>query len=258
MNTWPGRRASSTQEAELGRRQLQLGSAARRPEPGRVDLEVADAQDFLVGRAVRPAQQRADACDELRHLERLRHVVVGAELEADHDVEGVSAGRQHEDRHPAAVSDLPADLEPVELRKHHVEHHEVVGLGSGSARAPRVRPLPSRRSDRRPAGPSETTSRIDGSSSTTSTRSFMRPPSGRARPRPARGATGSSRSLPRPPGWLPVRRATVSQQSAERIRPARPGRMRSGPYTCRGAPRDEVFTRARPRRRRQRSPRSRS
>ena len=130
MNTWPGRRASSTQEAELGRRQLQLGSAAGRPEPGRVDLEVADAQELRDGRAVRATQEGADAGDELLHLEGLRHVVVGAELEADDDVEGVGAGRQHQDRHPAAVPDLPADLEPVELREHHVEHDEVVGLGA--------------------------------------------------------------------------------------------------------------------------------
>ena len=54
------------------------------------------------------------------------------------------------------------------------------------------------------------------------------------------------------------RRATVSQQSAARIRPARPGPDEIRPLHLRGAQRDEVFTRARPRRRRPRSPRSRS
>jgi hypothetical protein len=85
---------------------------------------------------VRP-EQRPDARDELGQLERLRHVVVGAELKADDDVDRVAARRQHQHGHAARAPDLPADLEPVELRQHHVEDDKVVRL------APKARePVP--------------------------------------------------------------------------------------------------------------------
>ena len=74
------------------------------------------------------------------HLEGFRHVVVGAELEADDDVDGVTTRREHQDREAACASDLSADLEPVELRKHHVEDDQVVGLSTEAhERFPSVR-----------------------------------------------------------------------------------------------------------------------
>ena len=84
----------------------------------------------IVGRVrgPRPAQQRADARAELADREGLRDVVVGAELEPDHLVELVVAGRQHDDRHGALGAQALAHLEPVEARQHDVEHDEVDGL----------------------------------------------------------------------------------------------------------------------------------
>ena len=81
-----------------------------------------------VGRP-RPPQQRTDARAELADRERLRDVVVGAELEPDHLVELVVAGSEHDDRHGALGPQALADLEPIEAREHDVEHDEIDRLG---------------------------------------------------------------------------------------------------------------------------------
>ena len=74
---------------------------------------------------VRSPEDCLDPGDERPRVERLRHVVVGAELEADDRVDVVRAGREHEDRRLGPAADLAADLEPVALREHEVEDHEV-------------------------------------------------------------------------------------------------------------------------------------
>src|SRR5438045_2117239 len=51
--------------------------------------------------------------------------VVRPELEAEHLVELVVPGGQHDDRHGALRPQPLAHLEPVELRQHQVEHDEV-------------------------------------------------------------------------------------------------------------------------------------
>src|SRR5262249_30726966 len=48
--------------------------------------------------------------------------------EAEDLVELVVAGREHDDRNGALGPQALADLEPVELRDHHVEHDEVYVL----------------------------------------------------------------------------------------------------------------------------------
>ena len=70
-------------------------------------------------------KQRADAAAELADRERLRDVVVGAELEAEHLVELVVARGEHDDRDGALGAQPPADLEAVDSRQHDVEHDEV-------------------------------------------------------------------------------------------------------------------------------------
>jgi hypothetical protein len=80
------------------------------------------------GRHVRAAQRRLHPRAELAHGERLGDVVVGAQLQPDHLVDLLGLRREHDDRHRAARPQAPAHLQPVELGKHHVEHHEVEGL----------------------------------------------------------------------------------------------------------------------------------
>ena len=80
---------------------------------------------LLGSRLVAAPQPGPHAGDELLRLERLDDVVVGAGLEPDDDVDGVGAGRQHDDGHAALGADPPAHLHAVEPRKHDVEEHEV-------------------------------------------------------------------------------------------------------------------------------------
>ena len=44
-------------------------------------------------------QHRVDACAQLAQVERLRHVVVGAEFQSDHPIDDVVGRGQHQDRH---------------------------------------------------------------------------------------------------------------------------------------------------------------
>jgi hypothetical protein len=81
------------------------------------------------------AERGADAGDELRHLEGLGDVVVGAGLEPDDDVDRVGPGGEHHDRHRRGGADRPAHLEPVEAGQHHVEHDRVRPLGAEAGEA---------------------------------------------------------------------------------------------------------------------------
>ena len=58
-------------------------------------------------------------------VERLRHVVVGAQLEPDDRVDVVGPRGQHEDRGRPAPADLATHLEPVDPRQHQVQDDEV-------------------------------------------------------------------------------------------------------------------------------------
>jgi hypothetical protein len=66
-----------------------------------------------------------------------RDVVVCSELEADDHVRGVGLRREHDDGDGALLAQLPADLEPIERRQHHVEEHEVEGVMAST-----LQPLP--------------------------------------------------------------------------------------------------------------------
>ena len=80
------------------------------------------------------AAHRPDAGHQLAEAERLHHVVVGAELEAEHPVELVGPGGQHDDRHVRRRAQCPADVVPVHVGQAEVEQHEVVPAG-GEGRA---------------------------------------------------------------------------------------------------------------------------
>ena len=80
--------------------------------------------------AVGPTQQRADPAHQLAQRERLRDVVVRAELQADHLVELVAPRRQEQDRRLGADrAEAAQHLEPVDARQPDVEDDEVGRLG---------------------------------------------------------------------------------------------------------------------------------
>jgi hypothetical protein len=80
-------------------------------------------------RALEAPQHRADAAAQLRHADRLGHVVVGARLEREDDI-GLAVARGQRD-HVGAVAggaQAAADLDAVGPRAQpDVEQHEVVG-----------------------------------------------------------------------------------------------------------------------------------
>jgi hypothetical protein len=104
------------------------GSREPRRSSWDVDAQLA-ALDELLALAARcgdAARRRSARCgSKLADRERLRDVVVGAELEAEHLVELLAARGQHDDRDVALTAKSLADLEPVEAGKHDVEHDEV-------------------------------------------------------------------------------------------------------------------------------------
>src|SRR5256885_16924774 len=75
--------------------------SAERIQPQTCDL----SHGWPVVRA--PAVERSETKHELPELERLREVVVGAELEPGRLVVEAVGGGQHEDRHAAAGGDDP-------------------------------------------------------------------------------------------------------------------------------------------------------
>src|SRR5215218_3866394 len=90
------------EQVELLRRELDLLVAHLALAAAGVDREVAMVEHL--GLRVAPLRGRApqnglDARDELARVERLRQVVVGADLEPDDLLDVLVARRQHQDRH---------------------------------------------------------------------------------------------------------------------------------------------------------------
>ena len=118
------------EELELPRGEAQrlplLGHDAR----GGVDLEAVEGEPLLLrARRLGAPQHGADAGRELARRERLRHVVVGAELEPDDPVGLLASRGEHDHRELRAGADPPAQLEAVRSGQHQVEHDEVGPLG---------------------------------------------------------------------------------------------------------------------------------
>ena len=114
--------------------ELDVGQAHRAPADMDIALVEVDAQvarldrllTLVLGLGQRgPAEDRLDAAAELPDGEGLRDVVVGAQLQAEHLVDLLGLGGQHDDGHGAAGADPAADVEAVELGQHHVQHDEV-------------------------------------------------------------------------------------------------------------------------------------
>ncbi len=94
--------------------------------PRRVEADVAHLEHAVrVDRALGAPQHRFDAGDELARVERLGHVVVGAQFEADDLVDVVVARGEHDHGDARALAQLAADGESVHLRHHDVEYDEV-------------------------------------------------------------------------------------------------------------------------------------
>ena len=109
-------------------RDRSTGDLAHRHLPAAgVEAHRADGEDLLVvlGHGHAAPQHGPHAGDQLAQAERLGHVVAGAELEAEHDVDLGVACRHHDDRHRLEAPHLLADLDPRLVGQHHVEEDEI-------------------------------------------------------------------------------------------------------------------------------------
>ena len=78
------------------------------------------------GRGRAPPQHGLDARHQLHHVERLRQVVVGAQLEAEHAVHHLAARGEHDHRRrDALLAQVAEHVEAVLARQRHVEQHQV-------------------------------------------------------------------------------------------------------------------------------------
>ena len=108
------------QQRELGRGQVKLRAVTRHLAVCEVHFEVVGERDqgalHLDRRETRPAQRRRDPREQLVDAERLRQVVVGAEVEGSDLVVVAAARRDDDDADTGALTDLLAELEPVDRR----------------------------------------------------------------------------------------------------------------------------------------------
>ncbi len=96
-----------------------------------IDREPAMAHGLGRGRrrrVSRPPQDRVDPRHQFARAERLCHIVVAADFEAQDAVDLLVARRQEQDRRVGGLPDLPADFQPVHLRHADVEHDEFVDV----------------------------------------------------------------------------------------------------------------------------------
>jgi hypothetical protein len=112
------------EKGELSRGQIELPTGERRAAIETVERQRPDPERRRVratpGERPRPRQ-------ELAEIEWLPDVVVGAGVEPGDALAHLATRREHEDRHrEAARAHFAADREPVHLREHPVEDHQVV------------------------------------------------------------------------------------------------------------------------------------
>ena len=68
------------------------------------------------GRPFTAPEDRADACDEFPQFAGLGEIIVGAEFETDHPVDGAGRGGQHDDGTSAILFQEPDELKARPLR----------------------------------------------------------------------------------------------------------------------------------------------
>ncbi len=91
-----------------------------------VDLQIAHHHALTrIARALGATQDGLHAADELARRERLGHVVVGTELQAEDAVDLVPSSRQHDDRHVGVLPDVAREVEAALAGQHHVEHQQL-------------------------------------------------------------------------------------------------------------------------------------
>ena len=124
------------EQVELLARQLDVLARDRHVVRVAAQHDLAGGEHLVLGALLGPAEDRLDPGGELARRERLRDVVVGAELEAGDPVGLLVARGQHHDRHLRLGAHLPADLEAVDPGQADVEHDEPDRVAAQLGRPP--------------------------------------------------------------------------------------------------------------------------
>ena len=124
-------RREEAEEVEFLRRQSHLAAALRHLARERIDRHVGEPELLFRRRWTRPPQHRAYACGELARGERLRHVVVGPDLQTDDPVCLLAAGGEHDHGDLRERAQPAADREPVQAGQHQIQHNQVGPLRLG-------------------------------------------------------------------------------------------------------------------------------
>src|SRR5262249_25845070 len=136
-----GVRRQQMQQPELLVGELHLAAVDADTPARRIDLDAVD-QDRRLGRIVsrgrgglaRAAEQRTRARHQFADAGRLRQVVVGAALEAEHLVALLAPCGQHQNRDVLVLTAAPhgaAERDAVEARDHQVEHQQIEAFALG-------------------------------------------------------------------------------------------------------------------------------
>src|SRR4029079_8883674 len=95
---------------------------------------------FRRGGVLAAPQDRLDARDQLAAAEGFGQVIVGPPFQADHAIDLVTLGGEHDDWDAGLSPDAPAQRQPVLTRQHEVEEDEVdPAVGHGFPHAAAVR-----------------------------------------------------------------------------------------------------------------------
>ena len=128
--------AEILQQPELLGGQRHFLAAAQQPVAGQVQLAFAEMEHPLLALAP-PAQERLHPGQKLLDAEGLGHVVVGPEVQPQHDVALLALGREHDDGHVQPVlADQAADLVAVDLGQHDVQQDQIRPGVAGERQAP--------------------------------------------------------------------------------------------------------------------------
>jgi hypothetical protein len=104
-------------------------AADTHPSTARVELQVAHTQDPLaITRVSVPAQQGAQARHQHPGIAGLGHIVVGAQLQADHRIGVLAARGQHQHRRLELGTRCAQQFQSAQPGQHHIEDHRVPPL----------------------------------------------------------------------------------------------------------------------------------
>ena len=97
----------------------------------RIDLQTADLNDLVLfhrasSQPVISCQMCLHSCNQLTRAERLGHIIIRTKTQATNLINIILLCRYHDDRCILHISDLAADIKPVNPRKHQIQNKQVI------------------------------------------------------------------------------------------------------------------------------------